>query len=96
MASVIVLCSVKFPCSTKPITEDAKEANKQSRTGSTRDSLHMWQNVHNVDVKVQTAKNVKSIRRVKGHGKAKKLLFPNKKKRKERSAIVPACFIDFF
>ena len=38
-ASVIVLCSVKSPCSARPVTEDAKEANKQSRTGSTRDSL---------------------------------------------------------
>ena len=46
-ASVIVLCSAKSPCSARPVTEDAKEANKQSRTGSTRDSLHMWQNVRN-------------------------------------------------
>ena len=46
-ASVIVLCSVKSPCSAQPVAEDAKEANKQSRTGSTPDSLHMWQNVRN-------------------------------------------------
>ena len=46
-AIVIVLCSVKSQCSAQPVAEDAKEANKQSRTGSTRDSLHMWQNVRN-------------------------------------------------
>ena len=46
-ASVIVLCSVKSPCIAQPVTEDAKESNKQSRTGSTRDSLHIWQNVRN-------------------------------------------------
>ena len=46
-AGAIMFVSVKSLCSTEPITEDAEEANKQSKSGSTRNSLHMWQNVHN-------------------------------------------------
>ena len=45
-------------------------------------------------VTVQSAINVKYIWRVKGHGRKKKLLFPNGKS-KERICFVPACLIDF-
>ena len=46
-AGVIMFFSVKSLCSAQPITEDAEEANKQSRAGSTRDSFQMWQNFRN-------------------------------------------------
>ena len=46
-ADVIMLCSVKSPCSIKSITKDAKENNKQTRTGSTWDFFHVSQDVSN-------------------------------------------------
>ena len=137
---MIVFRSVKSLCSAQPITEDAKEANEQSRAGNTRDSFHFWENVRNTMttdwsqdscgatrerpskvlctqliqkytggnfllfvlrifvknvVTVQATNNVKRICRVKGHGGKQKITLPSKRKRKERSAIVPACLIDF-
>ena len=46
-ASVIMFNSVKCLCSTEFITEDAKEANKQPRTRSTRNNFHVKQDVSN-------------------------------------------------
>ena len=46
-------------------------------------------------VTVHSTNNVKCIRRAKGHGKKKKLLFPSGKKSKEKSAIVPSCSLTF-
>ena len=55
----------------------------------------LWNFIKRV-IAVQSTNNVKCVRRVKGHGRKKKLLFPSGRKSKERSAIVPACLIDFF